>query len=82
MSRSENFLKLLEKHGYKSLNSFCLSNGLDQSNTNKRIKNETKKVELPILFLWAKLLHEPVETLIEIFYPEEWEENRLNIEDK
>ncbi len=79
MSRREQFLELLNKHGYKSINAFCIDNKLLQSNVNKRAKEETLKVELPTLFLWAKLLNEPVEALIEIFYPEEWKENRSHI---
>lgn len=80
MTRREKFAALLNKHGYTSINKFCIENKLSQSNVNNRAKNETIKVELPILFSWANILHEPIETLIEIFYPEEWEENRSLIE--
>ena len=80
MTRREKFAALVEKHGYTSINNFCIENKLSQSNVNNRAKNETIKVELPILFSWAAILHEPIETLIEIFYPEEWEENRSLIE--
>lgn len=80
MTRREKFAELLKKHGYTSINNFCIENKLSQSNVNNRAKNETIKVELPILFQWAAILHEPIETLIEIFYPDEWQENRNSIE--
>ena len=81
MSRREQFSELLKKHGYTSINNFCVVNQLMQSNVNNRAKNESIKVELPILFSWANILHEPIETLIQIFYPEEWQVNRDNIEE-
>lgn len=80
MSRKEKFNEVLKKHGYRSLNNFCIENKLIQTNVNKRVKDESIQVELPILFQFANLLHEPIETMIEIFYPDEWEENRKNIE--
>ena len=80
MSRRDKFIEVLKKHGYRSINHFCLENKLIQTNLNNRIKNESIKVELPILFNLANILHEPIETMIEIFYPEELEENRKNIE--
>lgn len=80
MTRKEKFVALLRKHGYPSINNFCVENKLIQTNVNKRARDESIKVELPILFSWAAILHEPIETLIEIFYPEEWKENRSLIE--
>ena len=76
MTRREQFAALLKEHGYSSINKFCIENKLSQSNVNNRAKNESIKVELSILFSWAAILHEPIETLIEIFYPEEWINNR------
>ena len=80
MTRKEAFNEVLKRHGYRSLNNFCLENKIIQTNLNKRIKDESIQVELPILFNLANLLHEPIETMIEIFYPNEWQENRSNIE--
>ncbi len=80
MTRKEKFMNLLNKHGYPSLNNFCIENKLQQANFNKRINSETTKIDLPTLFKLANILSEPIETLIEIFYPEEWEENRSLIE--
>ena len=80
MSRRDKFIEVLKKHGYRSINQFAIENKIQQTNLNKRIKDETIKVELPILFTLANTLHEPIETMIEIFYPEEWTENRNNIE--
>lgn len=80
MTRKDAFNQVLLKHGYRSLNNFCIENKLIQTNVNKRVKNEDIQVELPTLFQWANLLHEPIETLIEIFYPDEYAENQSLIE--
>lgn len=80
MSRKDAFKVLLTKHGYSSVNKFCIENKLNQSNFNNRIKNDSIQVELPILFNIANILHEPIEAVIEVFYPEEFKENRKNIE--
>ena len=76
MTRKDKFLKLLSDHNYTSINNFCIVNGLTQTNVNRRVKNESIKVELPILFQWANILHEPIEELLEIFYPDEMAENK------
>lgn len=80
MSRREKFMEVLKRHGYPSLNAFCMDNRLQQANFNRRLKDESLKVDLMILFKLASILHEPIETLIEIFYPDEWKENRSLIE--
>ena len=80
MTCKEAFNEVLKRHGYRSINNFCIENKIIQTNLNKRIKDESIKVELPILFNLANILHEPIETLIEIFYPDEWQENRNSIE--
>lgn len=82
MTRQENFMVLLKKHNYQSLNSFCLDNHLQQTNFSKRLRDENMKVDLLILFKLANILHEPIETLIDIFYPEELKENRSLTESK
>lgn len=76
MTRKEKFMKLLNKHGYSSLNNFCIDNKLQQSHFAKRINDESLKVDLLILFRLANLLNEPIDTLIEIFYPDEFKENK------
>ena len=81
MSRKENFRVLLKKHGYSSLSSFCAANGLHQVNFNKRVKEESIRVDLDNLFLLADLLHEPIEVMLEIFYPEDMKLNRESVEE-
>lgn len=76
MTRQEKFLKLLKKHNYSSLNNFCIENKLLQSNFNKRIKDESLKVDILILFKLANILHEPIEVMLDIFYPDELKENK------
>ena len=75
MTRQERFLALLEKHGYKSLNSFCVDKGLQQSNFNKRLKYEDMAVDVKTMFQIANILNEPIETILEIFYYDEFQEN-------
>ena len=82
MSRKEKFVAILKAHGYTSVNNFCIENKLHQSNTNQRLNNESIKVELPLLFMWAGILEEPIDTLIEIFYPEEFAENQAKAKKK
>lgn len=79
MNKQEQFSNLVKKHGYRSINHFCIENKMPQTNMSKRL-NGSQNVELPLLFKWANLLHEPIETMIEIFYPDELTENRANIE--
>ena len=76
MSRKEKFMKLLNKHGFSSLNNFCIENKLQQSHFNNRLNNESLKVDLLILFKLANILEEPIDILIEIFYPDEYKENK------
>ena len=81
MTRKENFRAVLKKHGYSSLASFCAKHGLNQGNFNKRVKEESIRVEIDNLFLLADLLHEPIETMLDIFYPEEMKINRESVEE-
>ena len=48
---------------------------MPQTNMSKRL-NSAQKVDLTLLFKWADMLHEPIDVLIEIFYPEEMKANR------
>ncbi len=80
MTRKEKFTSLLKKHGYNSMNAFFTDNHLVYPHWHTRLSNESMKVELQQLFLLANILHEPIEVLIEIFYPEEFKENRSLIE--
>lgn len=80
MERKEAFSSLVHKHGYRSINHFCIENKMPQTNMSKRLNNN-QNVELKLLFDWADLLHEPIDTLLVIFYPERMEQNRSLIED-
>lgn len=80
MTRKDKFIELLNKHGYKSVNSFCVENNLTQTNVNKRLKNESIRVDIDNLFLFANILHEPIETMIEIFYPDDLKKNHSLVE--
>lgn len=81
MTRKEKFHALLKKHGYASLRSFCAEHNLNQANFNRRIKEESIRVDLDNLFLLADLLHEPIEVMLEIFYPEDMKLNRQSVEE-
>lgn len=81
MTTKELFNVLLIKKGYTSLHDFCLKNQIDYSNMNKRVNGVRQKVEIAWMFKIANMLHVPVEEIVSIFYPNEWEENRSLIED-
>lgn len=76
MTVKENFIALLKEKGYKSFYEFCISNKIDYSNMNKRISGQKQKVEISFMFKLADILQTPIEKIIEIFYPDEWKENR------
>ena len=78
-STKEMFLALLKSKGYPSLNSFCLAFSLDYGNMNRRVNGVKRKVEISFMFKLADMLNEPVETIISIFYPIEWAENRKHV---
>lgn len=82
MTRKEKFRAVLKKHGYNSLTSFCAEHKLNQSNFNRRIKEESIRVDIDTLFLLADLLHEPIGLMLEIFYPDEMQLNRSYIEEQ
>ena len=79
MTRKEKFMQLLNKHNYPSLNNFCIENKLQQANFNRRLNDETIKIDLPTIFKLANLLSEPYEVLVELFYPDEVAKNRNNV---
>lgn len=82
MTRKERFRAVLKKHGYSSLANFCAKHGLNQGNFNKRVKEETIRVDLDTLFFLADLLHEPIEVMLEIFYPEDMRLNRESVNEE
>lgn len=81
MNRKEKFKILLKKHGYTSVNNFCIENKLHQSNFNNRLNKEEIRADIDSMFMMANLLHEPIEVIIEIFYPDEYQENRALIKE-
>lgn len=81
MTTKDKFRKLINEKGYTTLKSFCIDAGIDDSNMNKRLTGVRQKIEIGFMFKLANHLHVPVEEIIKIFYPSEWEENRSLIED-
>ena len=79
MDTKERFLKLLKEKGYPNLRQFCVESGIDYPNMDKRVKGVRQKIEIGFMFKLANLLHVPVETIIEIFYTDEWITNRAMI---
>ena len=76
MTIKENFTQLLKDQGYVSLYEFCLKNQMDYANMSKRLNGTRQKIEISFMFKLATILRVPVEKIIEIFYPDEWKENR------
>lgn len=79
MDTKERFLKLLKEKGYSNLRQFCVESGIDYPNMDKRVKGVRQKIEIGFMFKLANLLHVPVETIIEIFYYDDWITNRAMI---
>ena len=80
MTTKEQFTKLINSKGYVTLYDFCLKNGIDYSNTNKRLTGK-QKIAIDWMFNLANILHVPVEDIIKIFYIEEWKANRKQIKE-
>ena len=76
MTRREKFTALLVQKGYKSVNNFCDIKGFQQGNLNRRVKHEDLKVDITTIFEIANALNEPIDVLLEIFYPAEMQENK------
>lgn len=81
MTPKEAFNELLKKKGYTSVHDFCLKQQIDYANMNKRVNGIKQKIEISFAFKLANMLKVPVEDIIAIFYPNEWQENRSLIEE-
>lgn len=79
MARKDEFSKLVKSKGYKNVTDFCYQQHIDVSNMSKRLLG-TQKIELSYMFKIANMLQVPIDTIIEIFYTEEMQNNRENIE--
>ena len=82
MNTKEEFNKLLKKQGYESLYEFCMKNQIDYSNMSKRVGGVRQKIEISFMFRIANMLHVPVETIIEIFYYDDWITNRAMLNER
>lgn len=76
MSTKEEFNALLNKHEYPSVRNFCYAHNIDYANMNKRVNGQRQKIEIGFMFRLANMLHEPVDVIVKIFYPNEYEENQ------
>ena len=81
MNVKDEFNKLIKEKGYASLYDFCMKNQIDYANMNKRVGGVRQKIEICFMFKIANMLHVPVETIIEIFYYDEWITNRAMIDE-
>ena len=81
MTVKERFDKLLHLKGYASLYEFCKNNELDYGNMNRRVNGIKQKIEITFAFKLANILEVPIDTIIEIFYPDEMKKNREAIKD-
>lgn len=81
MDKKEAFYKLLISKGYTSLYDFCMKNQIDYANMNKRVGGVRQKIEIAFMFKIANMLHVPVETIIEIFYYDDWITNRAMMDE-
>ena len=73
--RQIKFMELIKTHGYDNVTQFCNQNDLIQTNMSKRLRGD-QGIEILFLFKLANILHEPVDKLVEVFYPQEYQENQ------
>lgn len=76
MTVKDNFNALLKQKGYASLHDFTCKNNIDYANMNKRVLGKKQKIEIPFAFKIANILKVPVDDIIKIFYPVEYNENQ------
>ena len=65
---------LLLKHGYPSILAFCKEAGIDRANLGSNIKGRFK-LSVDRAFKIANALGVPITEVLELFYPDEMEEN-------
>lgn len=70
--------KLVKEKGYASLNAFCVENGLNTANVYTNLRS-TWGLSIKRAFAIANGLGVPVEQILEMFYKEQFKENRKYI---
>ena len=72
MSKKDRFYELIKKRGFNSFREFCRAAGVGPGNA---YSNLTDAFELSIgrAFVYAGILQVPIDTILEIFYPDEME---------
>ena len=71
----EKLVELIRSAGYESIKQFCKDVNLDQSNLYTNLEG-TWKMSLKRMFKIANKLEVPIDSIIELFYPNELAENR------
>lgn len=75
------FEELVKEKGYPSMRSFCKECNLDESNLYTNMKGKWG-LSIKRAFLLANKLGEPVEKILEVFYSEQFAENRKIVSEK
>ncbi len=65
---------LIKNAGYASFRQFCVDANIDQSNLYGNFDG-TYNISVKRMFKLANLLNVPINQILEIFYPEEYQEN-------
>lgn len=73
--------KLIKEHGYESMRSFARDCGMDTSNLYTNLKSKWG-LSMKRAFVIANTLGVPVEQILEMFYKDEFKENRKIVKKK
>lgn len=71
----EQLLKLVQDKGYANLRQFCIALGLKLPNLYSNLDG-TWDMSIKRMFRIANMLEVPIDTIIGIFYPDEFAENK------
>ena len=64
-------IDFIKEKGFKNIAQFGSAIGMERQNVWARIKGKTDP-DIRMLMRWAKVLHCDIDSLIALFYPDEW----------
>lgn len=75
----QEFVKLIRRQGYNSINGFCVAAGINTSNLYTNLKGEFP-ASIDRMFTIANTLGVPVIEVVEIMRPDDMKKNRKAVE--
>lgn len=77
----EKFYELMKAQGFVSLRQFAKATGIQVGNVYSNLCGRWK-LSIDRAFIYATTLGVPIDTILEIFYEEEMEENRRSVDNR